>query len=74
MIREGKEVYPCLNKDSVVRNDIDILICIIITGPNAGGKSTFIKTLLINVLLSQTICISTSDYCLLTPFKKLVHK
>jgi DNA mismatch repair ATPase MutS len=69
---EGKGFrHPCLNKDSVVRNDIDINNNIIITGPNAGGKSTFIKTLLINVLLSQTICISTSDYCLLTPFKKI---
>jgi DNA mismatch repair ATPase MutS len=63
--------HPCLNKDNVVKNNININNNIIITGPNAGGKSTFIKTLLINVLLSQTICISTSDSCSLTPFKKI---
>lgn len=63
--------HPCLNKTDVIKNDINIQNNIIITGPNAGGKSTFIKTLLINILLSQTICISTSDSCSLTPFKKI---
>ena len=30
----------------------------IITGPNAAGKSTFIKSIAINLLLSQTLGIS----------------
>lgn len=41
---------------------------ILITGPNAAGKSTFIKTVAINILLSQTLGISCSDEFKLTPF------
>jgi hypothetical protein len=41
----------------------------IITGPNAGGKSTLIKSILINILLSQTLCIVNSTDTKLTPFK-----
>ena len=33
---------------------------IIITGPNAGGKTTYVKTILSNVILGQTIGISYS--------------
>jgi len=40
----------------------------IITGPNAGGKSTIIKSILINILLSQTLCIVNSTATQLTPF------
>ena len=44
---------------------------IIITGPNAAGKSTFIKTILLNILFSQTISLSTSENIDLTLFKNL---
>jgi hypothetical protein len=63
--------HPCLDNNVVIKNDISINNNIIITGPNAGGKSTFIKALLINVLLSQTICISICDECTMTPFNKI---
>ena len=41
---------------------------IIITGPNAGGKSTFIKSLVISILLSQTITITPCLKFQMTPF------
>ena len=41
----------------------------ILTGPNAGGKSTFVKSILINVILCQTVGITNSDACKITPFK-----
>lgn len=51
---EFKELYhplidePITNSDSIIRNSI-------VTGPNASGKSTFIKALAINSILAQTI-------------------
>ncbi len=67
--------HPCLDKDKVVSND-----CIIgpknmiLTGPNAGGKSTFIKALLINALFSQLLGISTSDNCKTTLYKNITSQ
>lgn len=61
--------HPCLNNDVVIKNDITLRDKnLIITGPNAGGKSTLIKSILLNTLLSQTICICTGDSCKITPF------
>lgn len=64
--------HPCLDKTKAICNDFgvggDICNNAIITGPNAGGKSTFVKTLLINILLSQTCTISASSNCTMTPF------
>ena len=41
---------------------------LILTGPNAGGKSTFIKSVILNVLFSQTLCIACASVCEITPF------
>lgn len=46
--------------DSPVTNSISEKRSVLITGSNASGKSTFIKTLAINAILSQTIYTSTS--------------
>ena len=66
--------HPYLNKDSVsniVKNSIDIKNNILITGPNAAGKSTFIKSVIINIILSQTIGISSSEKFEMTPFNMI---
>lgn len=41
----------------------------LITGPNAAGKSTFLKSVLVNVLLSQTIAFTSSKKMISTPFE-----
>ena len=58
------------NIDNIVKNDIvlDPNNNLVITGPNAGGKSTFIKSIAINIILSQTLCIAFCDKIELTPF------
>jgi len=46
-------IYPALIDEKNVKNDISINKNIIITGPNASGKTTVLKTTLINIILSQ---------------------
>lgn len=50
--------HPLL--DSPVTNSISEERSVLITGSNASGKSTFIKTLALNAILSQTIFTSLS--------------
>jgi DNA mismatch repair protein MutS len=64
--------HPYLDKttsNKTVKNNIDIKNNILITGPNAAGKSTFIKSVILNIILSQTIGISSSEKFEMTPFK-----
>ncbi len=57
-------------KNSIAMNTMTPNI-MIITGPNAAGKSTFMKNVMINVYLSQSLGISCSDKTLLTPFENI---
>ena len=67
-----KEIWhPYLDNNDVVKNDILINKNILLTGPNAGGKTTFIKSIIINILLSQTIGIASATKFRLTPFRML---
>lgn len=74
VIKFSKLWHPHLSQfnTNVVFNDINIgsefKNNLILTGPNAGGKSTFIKSLSISLLFSQTLGISFSKTCQITPF------
>ena len=71
MILLQDSFHPCLELDKVVKNSLNIGSehkNAILTGPNAGGKSTFVKSLIINVLLSQTIGVSMASTAVITPF------
>jgi len=63
--------YPILKK-KIVKNNIEIgennPLNAIITGPNAGGKSTFIKSLTLNIIFAQTFGICPSGEFKMTPF------
>lgn len=60
-----------LNNKNVIKNDLYMKNNILITGANAAGKSTFIKTVILNLISSQTLCISTGSQFELTPFYML---
>ena len=49
--------------DNHVNNDLDLQKNIIITGPNASGKTTMIKSSLINLFLSQSIGFGCYERC-----------
>jgi len=49
-------------------NDLTTTQNIILTGPNQGGKSTFIKALTLNLWFGQTIGLANAQLCEFTPF------
>ncbi|MCR5685493.1 MAG: hypothetical protein K6G81_08775 [Lachnospiraceae bacterium] len=52
-IRALNLAHPLLNDP--VTNDLDISRPVLLTGSNASGKSTFLKTVALNAILAQTI-------------------
>ena len=68
---EIKDCWHPYLQNKPVKNSIHLDKNVIITGPNAAGKSTFIKTLLLNTILSQTISLSSSSYFKLSLFENL---
>jgi len=68
--------HPYLNPKTAVKNDINIggdnqPNNMVITGPNAGGKSTFIKSVTLLLLFGQSLGIVPGTSCEFTPFKLL---
>ena len=64
--------HPLIHVDKVVSNSIRISQnknkTVLITGPNAGGKSTIIKSIVLSAYLSQTITFAACKKIKLTPF------
>ncbi|MHA7877889.1 MAG: MutS-related protein [Bacteroidota bacterium] len=57
--------------NSIVMDAAGGLRNVILTGPNAGGKSTFLTGVADSVLLSQTFGIAPAKVAVLTPFNKI---
>lgn len=60
--------HPCLSKEKIIYNSLKTKKNIMINGPNEGGKSTYIKTIIINIILSQTVSITNSKKLEYTSF------
>lgn len=64
--------YPALIRDDhVVQNHVSLDKNLILTGPNASGKTTTIKAIFLNVLLTQQFGMGCYAHASLTPFKHL---
>ena len=66
--------HPYLNQSvttHAIKNDLQMKNNILITGPNAAGKSTFIKSVIVNILFAQTICIASAENFKITPFRMI---
>ena len=63
-----KKLYHPLLKDNPIKNNISLKKNKIITGPNASGKTTMLKSTIINLLLCQQVGYGYLDSGTVTPF------
>ena len=61
--------YGPLKDENPIKNTIKFKKNIIITGPNASGKTTILKSTLINIILTQQFGCGFYDSAQLNPFK-----
>lgn len=63
--------HPYLDREKSIKNDLSIRDKkgVMITGPNANGKSMYVKAIGINIILSQTFGIACAKSGTITPFK-----
>ena len=65
-----KNIYhPSLKDEDHVKNNININKSIIITGPNAAGKTTILKSTIINLIFSQQVGYGFYKQANINPFK-----
>jgi hypothetical protein len=62
--------YPALMKDEAqVKNTCDFTKSIVLSGPNASGKTTILKTSIINTILTQQFGYGCYEEATVIPFK-----
>lgn len=57
--------YPAYHKEEAVRNDCNLAENWIITGPNASGKTTYLKTAALNLIFTQQFGMGFYNHCVL---------
>lgn len=65
----NKSYYASLKDSNPVKNTVKLKKNIIITGPNASGKTTILKTTLINILFTQQFGCGFYESSKIAPFK-----
>jgi len=68
----GQMKNPML-PNTQIHNPISLQKNLIISGPNAGGKTTYVKSFLWNILLGQSFGIIYGAYGQLKPFDAILH-
>ena len=66
-----KSYYACLKDNKPIKNTIKFKKNIIITGPNASGKTTILKSTLINIIFTQQFGCGFYESAKLSPFKHI---
>lgn len=63
------QVYPAhIELEERVPNMMDLSTNVIITGPNASGKTTQLKTTAINIILTQQFGVGFYEHCSIAPY------
>jgi hypothetical protein len=65
------QVYPPHLRETFVKNNCVLDKNMIITGPNAAGKTTFLKTTIINVILTQQLGCGYYTACVIDPYQQI---
>lgn len=63
-----KQYYPPYFDKTHVKNDCLLKKNIVITGPNASGKTTYLKTTTINIIFSQQLGCGFYEYGFINPY------
>ena len=63
--------HPCIKSTNIIKNDVSLKKKIILSGPNAAGKTTLIKGTCINILLSQQFGYGYFKKGKLNPYKHI---
>jgi hypothetical protein len=62
------QYYPALIDETYVSNDATMEKNMIITGPNAAGKTTYLKTTVINIIFTQQFGCGFYSACKMKPY------
>lgn len=68
--------HPSLSPDKAIPNTLELganghAQNMVLTGPNAAGKSTLSKAIVLSAILAQAFTICPANYLMLTPFTKI---
>ena len=70
LIFEG-QYYPAHKNTAYIQNTVDLSANLIITGVNASGKTTTLKTTALNIIFSQQVGYGFYNSATLVPFKHI---
>jgi energy-coupling factor transporter ATP-binding protein EcfA2 len=70
LIFEG-QYYPAHKNTAYIQNTVDLSTNLIITGVNASGKTTTLKTTALNIIFSQQVGYGFYESATLVPFKHI---
>jgi len=62
------QYYPALINSEYIVNDVDMDKNMIITGPNAAGKTTYLKTTTLNIIFTQQFGVGFYSSCKMKPY------
>jgi DNA mismatch repair ATPase MutS len=62
------QYYPALINESFVTNCVDLSNNMVITGPNAAGKTTYLKTTMLNIIFTQQFGCGFYSTCSIRPY------
>ena len=62
------QYYPALMNESYIANDVSMDKNMVITGPNAAGKTTYLKTTMLNVIFTQQFGCGFYHECTMKPY------